>query len=70
MQIPIEELPESLQALIQQARQSNTPITLTQSDEPLATIMPLSQKTIRPSFGFMQGTGEIMGDIVGPTEQP
>jgi antitoxin (DNA-binding transcriptional repressor) of toxin-antitoxin stability system len=68
MQIPIENFPEPLQALLQQARQNNTPVALTQSGEPFATITPLPQKTVRPSFGFMKGTGEILGDLVSPVE--
>lgn len=68
MQISIEELPESFQVLLQKANQNNTPIALTQSGETFATITPVPQTTIRPSFGFMQGTGEILGDIVGPVE--
>ncbi|MEL7224434.1 MAG: type II toxin-antitoxin system Phd/YefM family antitoxin [Cyanobacteria bacterium P01_D01_bin.36] len=68
MQIPIEDFPESLQSLLQQSVQSGVPIVLTQAGEPIAKVVPTLKPIIRPPAGFMKGTGEILGDIVGPVE--
>jgi len=64
--ITIDELPQSLQNLIQQAEKTNTPLTITQAGEPFAVIYPSKPQRSRPPFGFMHGTGDITGDIVSP----
>ena len=68
-QIAIDDLPQSLQKLLQQAEKTNTPLTITQAGEPFVVIYPAKPKKVRPPFGFMQGTGEIKGDIISPVEQ-
>ena len=69
-QIALDELPQSLQKLLQQAEKTNSPITITQADEPFAIIHVARPQKSRAPFGFMQGTGEITGDIVAPVEEP
>jgi len=69
-QIAIDDLPQSLQKLLQQAEKTNSPLTITQAGEPFVVIYPAKSQKVRPPFGFMQGTGEVIGDIVAPIEQP
>ena len=65
-QITLTELPENLQILLNQARQTGEILTITQDGIPLATISPI-QSSKRNSFGCMKDTGEILDDIVEPT---
>lgn len=69
-QIDTTELPETLQRLLQQVEETNTPLTITQAGKPLVIVYPASRTSERLSFGFAKGTGEILGDIVAPVEQP
>lgn len=68
-QIAIDELPQPLQKLLRQAEETSSPLTITQSGKPFAVIYPANVQRSRPLFGFMQGTGEVNGDIVAPIEQ-
>ena len=69
-QITTSELPEALQRLLLQVEQTNIPLTVTHEGKPLVIIYPAKVQKPRPAFGFMQGSGEILGDIVAPVEQP
>ncbi|MEM9266281.1 MAG: type II toxin-antitoxin system Phd/YefM family antitoxin [Cyanobacteria bacterium P01_F01_bin.13] len=69
-QITTSELPEGLQSLLLEVEQTNTPLTVIHEGKPLVIIYPAKVPKPRPEFGFMQGSGEILGDIVAPVEQP
>jgi antitoxin (DNA-binding transcriptional repressor) of toxin-antitoxin stability system len=70
MTITTTELPEALQKLCLEIEQTNQPITITHQGKPLAIITPAYKpKPDRPTYGFMQGKGEIHGDIITPIEQ-
>ena len=68
-QIITSELPEALQSFFLKVAQTNTPLTIVHEDQPLVIIHPAKTPKPRPDFGFMQGSGEISGDIVAPIEQ-
>lgn len=68
-QIALDESPQTLQKLIQQAEKTNSPLKITQAGKPFAIIYPTKSQPSRPPFSFMQGTGEVIGDIVSPIEQ-
>lgn len=69
-QITTSELSEVLQNFLLEVAQTNTPLTVIQDGQPLVVISPVKTPKPRPAFGFMQGSGEISGDIVAPVEQP
>ncbi len=69
-QITTSELPEALQNLLLQVEQTKTPLTVIHEGKPLVVIYPAKVAKPRPAFGFMQGSGEILDDIVTPVEQP
>jgi prevent-host-death family protein len=70
MTITTTELPEALQQLFLEVEQTNQSVTITHQGKPIAVISPANpSKPPRPTFGFMQGQGEILGDIVAPIEQ-
>ena len=52
--------------LLDEVQQSRQEIVITKRGKPVARLVPADEKppTI---FGRMKGTGEILGDIVGPT---
>ncbi len=71
MTISTIELPESLQTLFLEVEQTNQSVTVTHQGKPIVIITPANPpKPSRPVFGFMQGQGEILGDITAPVEQP
>jgi antitoxin (DNA-binding transcriptional repressor) of toxin-antitoxin stability system len=52
--------------VLDQVLKTGKPITVTRFGQPIAEIFPpASQRTLR-RFGARVGTGEILGDIVGP----
>ncbi len=67
-QIPLSELPESLQTLLNQAQKTGEALTITQDGIPLATISPINQQKRAP-FGAMKERVEIVGDILEPTSE-
>jgi antitoxin VapB len=63
------DLPESLQELLLEVEQTKTPLTINHQGKPLVIVYPAKAQEPRPAFGFMEGSGEIIGDIVTPVEQ-
>jgi prevent-host-death family protein len=71
MTITTTELPAALQKLFLEVEQTNQSVTITHQGKPIAVITPANPpQPHRPAFGFMQGQGEILGDIITPVEQP
>jgi antitoxin (DNA-binding transcriptional repressor) of toxin-antitoxin stability system len=71
MTVTTIELPEALQTLFLKVEQTNQAVTVTHQGKPIVVITPANpSKPRRPAFGFMQGQGEILGDIIAPVEQP
>jgi prevent-host-death family protein len=65
MTITTIELPEALQTLFLEVEQTNQPVTVTHQGKPIVVITPAnSSQPRRPAFGFMQGQGEILDDII------
>ena len=67
MTITTDDLPESLQKLLLEIQQTNTPLTITHEGKAIAIITPTQPKS-RPPAGFMKDQGEILGDILSPIE--
>ncbi len=54
--------------ILETVRKTRKPVRVTRFGEPVAEVVPPSQeKTKGRRLGTMMGTGEILGDIVGPT---
>ncbi|NEO58717.1 MAG: type II toxin-antitoxin system Phd/YefM family antitoxin [Okeania sp. SIO3B5] len=68
--ITTDELPESLQTLFIEVERTKTPLTIIHQGKPLAIIYPATTETKRSPCGVMKGTGEILGDIVAPVDEP
>jgi antitoxin (DNA-binding transcriptional repressor) of toxin-antitoxin stability system len=61
--ITLSELPETLQNLLQQIAQTGETLTITQGDQTLAIISPIT-KNKRAAFGSMKSETKILGDIL------
>jgi len=42
------------------------PVVITKRGRPIARLVPIEIQPSREIFGFMKGTGQILGDVVGP----
>ena len=70
MTITTSDLPETLQKLFLEIGESHQPSMVMPEGHPIVVITSAIPKKIRPSFGFMKGTGEILDDLIAPVEQP
>ena len=69
--IAISEFKARCLAVLEQVRRSGQPILVTRRGEPVAEIVPASPAARGRSWlGAARGTGEILGDIVGPAADP
>jgi prevent-host-death family protein len=50
--------------LIDEVAATRKPLTITKRGKPLAKLVPIDDKALPPLFGYMKGTGQILGDIV------
>jgi hypothetical protein len=69
-QITIDELPESVQQILVEVAESNNPVTITRAGSPLVILRAAKSSHVRAPFGAMEGTGEILGDILSPLDEP
>ncbi len=67
-EIAISEFKAKCLAILEEVRKTRKPIRVTRFGEPVAEVVPPAPQP-RPQrwFGCMEGTIEIVGDIVGPT---
>jgi prevent-host-death family protein len=67
-EIPISEFKAKCRRVLEHVRKTRTPIRVTRFGKPVAEIVPASAvRGTGRRLGCMAGTGEILGDIVGPT---
>ncbi|MFZ3264756.1 MAG: type II toxin-antitoxin system Phd/YefM family antitoxin [Terriglobales bacterium] len=67
-EIAISEFKAKCLGLLEEVRKTRKPIRVTRFGEPVAEVIPPAPQP-RPKhwLGCMEGTIEIVGDIVGPT---
>jgi prevent-host-death family protein len=67
-EIAISEFKAKCLGLLEEVRKTRKPIRVTRFGKPVAEVIPPSPgKPEGRRLGSMAGTGEILGDIVGPT---
>ncbi len=54
--------------LMDQVQQSREEIVITKHGKPVAKLVPVDETGPRSILGYLQGTVEIVGDIVSPLE--
>jgi prevent-host-death family protein len=66
-EIAISKFKAKCLGIVEEVRKTRQPIRLTRFGKPVAEVVPASpEKPARRRLGCMVGTGEILGDIVGP----
>ncbi len=66
--IAISEFKATCLAVLEQVRQTGTPIVVTRRGKPIAEVIPPSLSSGGPTWlGAMRGTATLVGDLVTPT---
>ena len=55
--------------LMAQVQQSRKDIVITKHGKPVAKLVPVEESAAQSVFGYLQGTVEIVGDIVSPSAE-
>jgi prevent-host-death family protein len=67
-EVAISEFKAKCLGVLEQVRKTRTPIRVTRFGKPVVEVVPASSRDGNGRrLGSMVGTGEILGDIVGPT---
>lgn len=68
MKIAAGEFKAKCLRLMDHVQQSGEEIIITKRGKPIAKLVPVQEQAKPPKFvlGYMKGTVEILGDIVGP----
>lgn len=71
MNINASEFKAKCLKLIDEVAATHQPMVITKRGKPVARIVPIETEPPPPSlFGYMQGTGEIVGDIINVPSEP
>ncbi len=66
-EVAISEFKAKCLGILEEVRKTRKPIRVTRFGKPVAEVLPPSpEKSNGRRLGCMAGTGEILGDIVGP----
>lgn len=70
MNISVAQFKARCLKLIDEVAATRKPLVITKRGKPLAKLVPIQDETLPPMFGYMKGTGEILGDIVNVPHEP
>lgn len=65
-EIAISKFKATCLAVLEDVRRTRQPIRVTRFGKPVADVVPPKAEPKESWIGYMQGTGETVGDIVGP----
>ena len=65
--LSLAEAKAHLSSVVSGVQQTRTPVTITRRGVPVATIVPVAEDKVASGYGYMRGTVQVLGDIVGPT---
>lgn len=68
MQIGAGQFKAQCLQLMDQVQQSRKEIVITKHGKPVAKLVPVEESAAQSVFGYLQGTVEIVGDIVSLEE--
>jgi prevent-host-death family protein len=68
MEMKAAEFKAKCLELMDQVAESGQEIVITKRGKPIAKLVPMEEKPLKPLFGSMAGTGEILGDIISPID--
>ena len=63
----LAEAKAHLSSVVTGVQQTRTPVTILRRGVPVAAIVPIAEEKPVSGYGYMRGTVEVLGDIVGPT---
>lgn len=69
MQIGAGQFKAQCLQLMDQVQQSRQEIVITKHGKPVAKLVPVEESAAQSVFGYLQGTVEIVGDIVSSLEE-
>lgn len=70
-EIAISKFKATCLAVLERVRLTRQPVLVTRFGQPIAEVVPPPQPARSEGWlGAMRGTGEILGDLVGPAEDP
>lgn len=69
MQIGAGQFKAQCLQLMEQVQQSRQEIVITKHGKPVAKLVPMEESAAQSVFGYLQGTVEIVGDIVSCLEE-
>lgn len=69
MQIGAGQFKAQCLQLMDQVQQSRKEIVITKHGKPVAKLVPVEELVAQSVFGYLQGTVEIVGDIVSSLEE-
>lgn len=64
--VPISKFKARCLALLENVNKTGIPLRVTRFGKPIADIVPARRSVEANWLGLMQGTGEILGDLVEP----
>ena len=70
MNIKAAEFKAKCLKLIDEVAATRKPLIITKRGRPVASVVPIVNDAPQKMFGYMKGTGEIVGDIVKVPHQP
>ena len=70
MNINAAEFKAKCLKLIDEVAATRKPLIITKRGRPVASVVPIVNDAPQKMFGYMKGTGEIVGDIVNVPHQP
>ena len=56
--------------LIDEVAATQQPLVITKRGKPVARVVPIEEEAVPGLFGYMKGTGEIVGDIIAIPADP
>jgi prevent-host-death family protein len=65
--IPASEFKAKCLGLLDEVARKRAPVVITKRGKPVAKLVPIRQKP-RDLFGYMAGSGKIIGDIISPID--
>jgi prevent-host-death family protein len=68
MEIKAAEFKAKCLELMDRVAEGREEIVITKRGKPIAKLVPVEDKPLKPLFGSMAGTFEILGDIISPID--
>lgn len=70
MNINAAEFKAKCLKLIDEVAATHRPLVITKRGKPVARVVPVDEVSLPSLFGYMKGTGEIVGDIINVPSEP